>query len=180
MQALSLLHLLVALTLLALLPTSCLSANASFPSYSSYAGKPYTVSYDARSLRLNDEPALFVSGSIHYPRSTPGMWPGLMRAAAADGLNMIEIYVFWNYHEPVEGQFDWSDRGNLTLFLDAVAQAGLFANLRIGPYVCAEWDYGGIPTFRRQHPQPRLRSSAAPPAVLTEWMLLPLLCCCLL
>ena len=60
------------------------------------------------------------------------MWPGLMKAAAADGVNMIEIYVFWNFHEAVEGQFDWADRANLTLFLDAIAEAGLFANLRIG------------------------------------------------
>ena len=98
-------------------------------------------------IRLNDQPVMFMSGSIHYPRSTPGMWPGLMKAAAADGLNMIEIYVFWNYHEQVEGTFDWSERGNLTLFLDAIKEAGLFANLRIGPYVCAEWDYGGIPVM---------------------------------
>lgn len=50
-------------------------------------------------------------------------------------------------HEPVEGQFNWGDRFNLTGFLDAVVEAGLFANLRIGPYVCAEWDLGGIPTW---------------------------------
>ena len=70
------------------------------------------------------------------------MWPSLMQQAALDGVNMIELYVFWNYHEMVEGQYDWTGRGNLTLFLDAIADAGLFANLRIGPYVCAEWDYG--------------------------------------
>ena len=75
------------------------------------------------------------------------MWPQLMKQAAADGLNMIEIYVFWNYHQPTEATMDWTGRGNLTLFLDAIAEAGLFANLRIGPYVCAEWDYGGIPAW---------------------------------
>ena len=135
------------LLLLSLLTFTTAAPPAAFPLYSSYAGKPYTVSYDARSLRLNDQAVTFMSGSIHYPRSTPAMWPILMQQAALDGLNMIEIYVFWNQHEMVEGQLDWSGRGNLTLFLDAIAEAGLFANLRIGPYVCAEWDYGGIPTW---------------------------------
>ena len=68
---------------------------ASFPYYDDYAGSPFTVSYDKRSIRLNDEPVIFMSGSIHYPRSTPGMWPTLMKNARADGMNMIEIYVFW-------------------------------------------------------------------------------------
>ena len=71
---------------------------------------------------------------------------------------MIEIYVFWNGHEPIEGQLDWSDRYNLTLFLDAIAEAGLFANLRIGPYVCAEWDYGGIPVWLSFKEGIRMRS----------------------
>ena len=150
--------LLVLLASLLLPCTHSHAASPAFPSYSTYAGKPYTVSYDQRSLRLNNEPVTFLSGSIHYPRSTPGMWPTLMRNAVADGLNMIEIYVFWNYHEPQEGQLDWSGRGNLTLFLDAIAQAGLFANLRIGPYVCAEWDYGGIPTWLAYKPGVRFRS----------------------
>ena len=88
-----LLVLAVLLTLLVLLPTPTAAApSATFPSYSSYAGKPYNVSYDNRSIRLNNQHVIFLSGSIHYPRSTPGMWPGLMQAAAADGLNMIEIY----------------------------------------------------------------------------------------
>ena len=137
---------------------SSVLATPTFPFYSSYAGKPYTVDYDKRSLRLNDEPVLFMSGSIHYPRSTPAMWPVLMNAAREDGINMIEIYVFWNGHEPVEGQLDWSGRYNLTLFLDAISQAGLFANLRIGPYVCAEWDYGGIPVWLSFKEGIRMRS----------------------
>ena len=139
-----LLHLLLGVSLFCVSPAV---ASSAYPSYRSYAGKPYRVSYDQRSIRLNDEPVTFLSGSIHYPRSTPGMWPSLMQQAALDGVNMIELYVFWNYHEMVEGQYDWTGRGNLTLFLDAIADAGLFANLRIGPYVCAEWDYGGIPTW---------------------------------
>ena len=158
-----LLPLLLLLSLLSLgASTAVPAASPGFPLYSAYAGKPYTVTYDKRSIRLNDEPAMFMSGSIHYPRSTPAMWPTLMQQAALDGLNMIEIYVFWNQHEPVEGTLDWTGRGNLTLFLDAIKEAGLFANLRIGPYVCAEWDYGGIPTWLAYKPGMRFRSYNMP------------------
>ena len=58
--------------------------------YSDLQGAPYTITRDARSLRFNDVPALLVSGSIHYPRSTPAMWPHLFREAKANGLNAIE------------------------------------------------------------------------------------------
>ena len=102
-------HLLTLLALIAVLIASANAASPTFPSFAAYAGKPYTVSYDQRSIRLNDQPVTFLSGSIHYPRSTPGMWPQLMKQAAADGLNMIEIYVFWNYHQPTEDRdgLDW-------------------------------------------------------------------------
>ena len=158
-------------TLLATLCSLTQAASPAFPLFSSYAGSPYTVTYDRRSIRLNDQPVNFLSGSIHYPRSTPAMWPQLMKQAAADGLNMIEIYVFWNYHQPTEDAMDWSGRGNLTLFLDAIAEAGLFANLRIGPYVCAEWDYGGIPTWLAYKPDMRYRSyNQAWMESVTQWM----------
>jgi hypothetical protein len=116
-----------------------------FLSYGDVRGAPYSVTYNNRSLLLNGHPSLFLSGSIHYPRSTPAMWPELLRNAAADGLNLIEIYVFWNFHQPTDGPIDWGvgpdgdGRTNLTRFLDICAENNLFVNFRIGPYVCAEW-----------------------------------------
>lgn len=59
----------------------------------------------------------------------------------------LQVYIFWNFHEEVEGQFNFAGRGNLTLFMQKAAKAGLFVNLRIGPYVCAEWTYGGLPAW---------------------------------
>ena len=143
-------------TLLALLPSS--HAASGFPSFSSYAGKPYTVSYDRRSIRLNNEPVAFLSGSIHYPRSTPAMWPQLMKQAAADGPQHDSDLRVLELPPAHRGHMDWTGRGNLTLFLDAIAEAGLFANLRIGPYVCAEWDYGGIPAWLAYKEGVRFRS----------------------
>lgn len=55
-----------------------------------------------------------------------------------------------SYHEPLENQYDWSGRGNLTQFMEMASSAGIFVNLRIGPYVCAEWTYGGLPAWLGQ------------------------------
>ena len=69
-----------------------------------------------------------------------------------DGLNMVETYVFWNVHEPVRGQpYNFKGYANLTLFIEKAARAGLFVNLRIGPYVCAEWNWGELFTDDHIH-----------------------------
>ena len=112
-------------------------------------GAPYSVTADEHSLMINGSRSLYLSGSIHYPRSTPQMWDGLLAEAKAGGLTMITLYVFWNLHEPVRGTYDFATgRKNLPLFLQKAADHGLFVYLRPGPYVCAEWDYGGLPVSR--------------------------------
>lgn len=90
---------------------------------------------------------MLLSGSIHYIRSTPSMWEDIMMKAKQEGLNCIQTYTFWNFHERSKGHFDFSGRGNVSLFLETAARVGLFVNFRIGPFVCAEWDYGGLPVW---------------------------------
>ena len=102
---------------------------------------------------------MLISGVIHYPRSTPGMWPYLFQMAKKQGLNTIQTYVFWNFHEQKQGVLDFSGRGNLSQFLQDATDAGLFVNLRIGPYVCAEWNYGGLLARLNQVPNMFVRSS---------------------
>ena len=131
--------------------------------YSDLGGKPYSVSFDRRAIRLGGKPALLLSGSIHYPRSTPGMWPKLMAEARAAGLNTIESYVFWNYHQREladynNGRYDYSGRGNVTTFLQAAQDANLFVIWRFGPYICAEWPSGGMPAWLNQVPGDHPRS----------------------
>lgn len=118
-----------------------------FLRYRQFAGKPYAVTYDRRSLFLDGERSLFLSGSVHPPRATPDMWGMVFDTAVSNGLNMIELYVFWNYHEEREGHFDWSISANLTDFVRRCGEHDLFVTLRIGPYVCAEWNYGGLPVW---------------------------------
>ncbi len=120
------------------------------------------VSYDSRALKLDGRRVLVLSGAIHYPRSTPDMWPSLMRASREAGLNAIETYVFWNLHERERKVYDFSHRLDLPRFLGLAAEHGLNVILRIGPYVCAETSYGGFPLWLRDIPGVEMRTYNRP------------------
>ncbi|XP_027173993.1 beta-galactosidase 15, partial [Coffea eugenioides] len=90
----------------------------------------YDVSYDGRAIKINGERRILISGSIHYPRSTPSMWPDLINKAKEGGVDAIETYVFWNAHEPLRRQYDFSGNLDLIRFLKTVQDAGLFSILR--------------------------------------------------
>jgi hypothetical protein len=127
--------------------------------YDQVRGVPYKVSYDHRAITINGNRTLLMAGAIHYPRSTPGMWPYIMSMAKQNGLNTVQTYVFWNIHEQKRGTYDFSGRADLRQFLQEAANAGLFVNLRIGPYVCAEWDYGALPAWLNNVPNISFRSN---------------------
>ncbi len=118
--------------------------------YEGVRGTPYKVGYDHRAITITGARTMLISGAIHYPRSTPGMWLYIMKMAKNQGLNAIQTYVFWNIHEQKQAVLDFSGRANLSPFLEEPVKAGLFVNLRIGPYVCAEWNYGGLPVWLNQ------------------------------
>ncbi|KAJ8751069.1 hypothetical protein K2173_016250 [Erythroxylum novogranatense] len=105
------------------------------------------VDYDVRALIINGQRKLIISGSIHYTRSTPEMWPDLIRKAKDGGLDAISSFIFWNAHEPQPNQYNF--RGNLDFvrFFKLVQQAGLYGILQIGPYISAEWNFGGLPLW---------------------------------
>lgn len=105
------------------------------------------INFDGRAFIIDGRRRLLISGSIHYPRSTPQMWPKLFHAAKAGGLDVVETYVFWNGHEAVENEFDFAERYDIVRFVKEAAKAGLYVMVRIGPYVCAEWNFGGFPVW---------------------------------
>ncbi|XP_057969924.1 beta-galactosidase 10 [Malania oleifera] len=105
------------------------------------------VTYDRRSLIIDGRRKLLISASIHYPRSVPEMWPGLVQTAKEGGIDVIESYVFWNGHEPSPGKYHFGDRYDLVKFVKIVQQAGMYLILRIGPFVAAEWNFGGVPVW---------------------------------
>ncbi|XP_057953091.1 beta-galactosidase 8 [Malania oleifera] len=120
------------------------------------------VTYDGRALVIDGKRKVLISGSIHYPRSTPEMWPDLIQKSKDGGLDVIETYVFWDQHEPNRGQYDFGGRKDLVKFVKTVAEAGLYVHLRIGPYVCAEWNYGGFPVWLHFIPGIKFRTDNEP------------------
>ncbi|XP_031256445.1 beta-galactosidase 8 isoform X2 [Pistacia vera] len=120
------------------------------------------VTYDHRAVVIDGKRRVLISGSIHYPRSTPEMWPDLIQKSKDGGLDVIETYVFWNVHEPVRNQYNFEGRYDIVKFVKLVAEAGLYVHLRIGPYVCAEWNYGGFPVWLHFVPGIELRTDNEP------------------
>ncbi|XP_022749934.1 beta-galactosidase-like isoform X2 [Durio zibethinus] len=121
-----------------------------------------TVSYDSKAIIIDGRRRILLSGSIHYPRSTPEMWPDLIAKAKEGGLDVIQTYVFWNGHEPSPGNYYFEDRFDLVRFIKLVQQAGLYVHLRIGPYVCAEWNFGGFPVWLKYVPGIAFRTDNEP------------------
>ncbi|KAL3586158.1 hypothetical protein D5086_013025 [Populus alba] len=121
-----------------------------------------SVSYDHKAVIINGQRRILISGSIHYPRSTPEMWPDLIQKAKDGGVDVIQTYVFWNGHEPSPGNFYFEDRYDLVKFIKLVQQAGLYLHLRIGPYICAEWNFGGFPVWLKYVPGIEFRTDNGP------------------
>ena len=108
---------------------------------------------------LDGEPHRILSGALHYFRVHPEDWADRIRKARLMGLNTIETYVPWNAHEPRPGE--WRADGALDLgrFLRTVADEGMHAIVRPGPYICAEWDNGGLPAWLFTDPAVGIRRS---------------------
>ncbi|WP_189548610.1 beta-galactosidase [Streptomyces lavendofoliae] len=96
-----------------------------------------------RDFLLDGRPVRLLSGALHYFRVHEGQWGHRLAMLRAMGLNCVETYVPWNLHEPEPGRL--RDVGALGRFLDAVRAAGMWAIVRPGPYICAEWENGGLP-----------------------------------
>jgi beta-galactosidase len=95
----------------------------------------------------NGKPYQVISGSIHYPRVPRAYWRDRLRKARAMGLNTVETYAFWNLHEPQPGVFDFSGNNDIAAFVRMAQEEGLNVILRPGPYICGEWEAGGLPAW---------------------------------
>ena len=105
---------------------------------------------DGRSILINNTRQLILSGSVHYSRVLPTDWERVFLLARELHLNTIQTYFMWNFHEGKErGNVTWSGRRDLVQFIQLANEHGLYVNLRIGPYVCGEYYYGGLPLWLR-------------------------------
>ncbi|MFD7984144.1 beta-galactosidase family protein [Kitasatospora indigofera] len=109
-------------------------------------------------FRLDDQPFRIISGGLHYFRVHPGLWADRLRKARLMGLNTVETYVPWNLHQPRPDEFRLDGGLDLPAFLDLAAAEGLHVLLRPGPYICAEWEGGGLPSWLLVDPDILLRS----------------------
>jgi hypothetical protein len=126
------------------------------------AGNHTNVTFDSRALKWDGKRHLVLSAGLHYVRSTAGEWNRLFQLARGMGLNNIQTYVFWNYHEHNRGEYTFEGRGNLTQFLELAAKNNLTVTLRIGPYICGEYFYGGFPIWLREIPGIEFRTYNEP------------------
>lgn len=120
-----------------------------------------TVTYDDRSFLVDGTPIWLVSGSVHYFRTPSALWADRLLKAKRAGLNCIETYVPWNFHEPLEGQWQLTGDHDVAGFIRLAGQMGLYVILRPGPYICSEWDFGGLPAWLTTKPGIAYRTANA-------------------
>ncbi len=104
-----------------------------------------TVECDDRSFLIDGQRVWLVSGSVHYFRVPKDLWRDRLIKAKRAGLNCIDTYVAWNVHEPREGEWDLEGQADVAEFVRLCGELGLYVILRPGPYICSEWDCGGLP-----------------------------------
>ncbi|MBI5974958.1 glycoside hydrolase family 35 protein [Staphylococcus canis] len=107
---------------------------------------------------LDDQPFKILSGAIHYFRMPKEDWYHSLYNLKALGFNTVETYVPWNFHETIEGQFDFEGHKDVGAFLKTAQALGLYAIVRPSPYICAEWEFGGLPAWLLNDRNMRIRS----------------------
>ncbi|MBR0045545.1 MAG: beta-galactosidase [Bacteroidaceae bacterium] len=109
------------------------------------------------SFLLNGKPFIVKAAEIHYPRIPKAYWDHRIKMCKALGMNTVCIYIFWNIHEQREGQFDFTGNNDVAEFCRLAQKNGMYVIVRPGPYVCAEWEMGGLPWWLLKKKDIRLR-----------------------
>lgn len=111
--------------------------------------------YDGEEIRL-------ISGSIHYFRVVPEYWKDRLEKLKACGFNTVEAYVAWNVHEPEQDKYNFEGIADLAKFISIAKELGLYVIVRPSPYICAEWEFGGLPAWLLKDRNMRLRCAYKP------------------
>ena len=121
------------------------------------AAKPGTFTAGEGSFLLNGKPFIVKAAEVHYPRIPRPYWDHRIKMCKALGMNTVCIYIFWNIHEQQEGQFDFSGNNDVAEFCRLAQKNGMYVIVRPGPYVCAEWEMGGLPWWLLKKKDIKLR-----------------------
>lgn len=135
------------------------------------------LTFKNKKFYLNGEEFKIQSGAFHYFRALPEYWEDILTKIKAAGLNTVETYTCWNLHEPHKGEFNFSGILDVEKFIQTAQKVGLYVILRTGPFICAEWENGGLPSWLlKKEYNMRLRCNTEPYLTqLKDWfnVLLP-------
>ena len=110
-----------------------------------------------KTFLLNGEPFIVKAAEVHYPRIPRPYWEHRIQMCKALGMNSVCIYIFWNIHEQKEGEFNFTDNNDVAEFCRIAQKNGMYVIVRPGPYVCAEWEMGGLPWWLLKKKDIKLR-----------------------
>ena len=119
--------------------------------------KPGTFTTGNKTFLLNGKPFIVKAAEVHYPRIPRPYWEHRIKMCKALGMNTLCLYVFWNIHEQREGEFDFTGNNDVAEFCRLAQKNGMYVIVRPGPYVCAEWEMGGLPWWLLKKKDIRLR-----------------------
>jgi len=146
------------LTLLALMAaTLAIPSTSSLNCGATAAPQPGTFTVGDKTFLLNGQPFVVKAAEVHYPRIPRPYWEHRIQMCKALGMNTLCLYVFWNIHEQQEGVFDFTGNNDVAEFCRLAQKNGMYVIVRPGPYVCAEWEMGGLPWWLLKKKDIRLR-----------------------
>lgn len=120
------------------------------------SAKPF-IDFDRKGFLINGKRTFLASAGLEYARVPRQLWYDRLLRLKRAGFNCVEVYTLWDFHEPIEGKFNFSGDHDLNAFLATVKSLGMYAIVRVGPYYCAEWDLGGYPIWLKFKPGLRVR-----------------------
>ena len=135
-----------------------LCAAAPMPLPESNDGARHVFSTNQENFLMDGKPVKIISGEMHYPRVPRQHWKDRFQRIKAMGMNTVCTYLFWNVHEPEPGKWDFSGNLDFVEFIKEAQKAGLWVIVRPGPYVCAEWEFGGFPGWLLKDEDLKVRS----------------------
>lgn len=119
---------------------------------------PQTFEVGEGSFLLDGKPFVVKAGELHFARIPREYWEHRIEMVKAQGMNAVCLYVFWNFHEPQPGEFNFEGQADVRAFVELCQKHGLYVILRPGPYCCAEWEMGGLPWWLLKKKDIQLRS----------------------
>ena len=127
------------------------------PTHANAANKGGTFTTGQGTFLLNGQPFIVKAAEVHYPRIPRPYWEHRIKMCKALGMNTLCLYVFWNIHEQREGEFDFTGNNDVAEFCRLAQKNGMYVIVRPGPYVCAEWEMGGLPWWLLKKKDIKLR-----------------------